>query len=357
MKILEVLPILNTGGAEVFVVNLCNEFVNQNNSVTLLLFYDSENSFLRKRLSPKVKVEYIFKKKGLDISLFFKIYKYIKKNNFDAVHFHVNSIIYGLISSIKLKKCNFFATIHNDAYKEANGIHRFIRRIMFRRHLVHPITISKYSDQSFKELYKTNSTIIYNGIPQFQFTPNFSLNKFRKGINTKIIVSVASIHPVKNELAVARAINKLGKDGYDISLIIVGRYSDKEYSQLVVKESSEFVYCIGEVNNPTDYMKESDFFILASHYEGLPISLLEAMSIGCIPLVTPVGGCAELISNLKNGFIIPSPSEENIYNTIKDILDKYPYTYSTIKQDLIINSQQYNIKNCALKHLQIFENK
>ncbi len=51
---------------------------------------------------------------------------------------------------------------------------------------------------------------------------------------------------------------------------------------------------------------ESDVVILTSDYEGLPVSLLEAMAQGCVPVVTDIrSGIPELISDGVNGFRVP----------------------------------------------------
>lgn len=46
-------------------------------------------------------------------------------------------------------------------------------------------------------------------------------------------------------------------------------------------------------------------FLLPSHYEGLPNSLLEAMANYVVPVVTPVGAIPEVVGDLNNGFLVP----------------------------------------------------
>lgn len=52
-------------------------------------------------------------------------------------------------------------------------------------------------------------------------------------------------------------------------------------------------------------MKKSDIFVLPSLSEGLPISMLEAMSFGLCTILTPVGDIPSVIQNEKNGLLIP----------------------------------------------------
>ena len=93
MKILEIIPSLQAGGAEVFLVNLCNEMCRHNGvSVTLLTFYDSEYSFLRKKLDSSITFAYLPKSRGLDFKLMYRICDFIKDGGYDIAHFHVNAI-------------------------------------------------------------------------------------------------------------------------------------------------------------------------------------------------------------------------------------------------------------------------
>lgn len=52
-----------------------------------------------------------------------------------------------------------------------------------------------------------------------------------------------------------------------------------------------------------------DVFVNVSENEGVPVSIMEAMSCGLIPIATDVGGTRELIENEVNGFLLPSKFE------------------------------------------------
>ncbi len=62
-----------------------------------------------------------------------------------------------------------------------------------------------------------------------------------------------------------------------------------------------------------------DLFVNVSEREGLPVSVMEALSFGIPSLVTDVGGCREMIENGKNGFVIPADfSDEKLAEIISD---------------------------------------
>ena len=93
----------------------------------------------------------------------------------------------------------------------------------------------------------------------------------------------------KNQYKNAQAIQEMALDNY-IEI-------DKE------KYISQNIYFMGSVPNVQDYMKTCDFLCMSSKYEGMPITLLEAMANGLIPIVTPVEGILDLITDNINGII------------------------------------------------------
>lgn len=93
----------------------------------------------------------------------------------------------------------------------------------------------------------------------------------------------------------------------------------------------------------------ANVFILPSYYEGLPISILEAMSYGMPIISTPVGGIPEIVKNGENGFTVTPGNKEQIWDAIRFFLrhpeeiEKYgkkslelvkPYTPECVLNDL-----------------------
>ena len=63
-------------------------------------------------------------------------------------------------------------------------------------------------------------------------------------------------------------------------------------------------------------LKTCDVFLLPSFYEGLPMSLLECMSFGMIPVTTNVGSISEFVQDGKTGLLLQMKDSQSIVDAI-----------------------------------------
>lgn len=71
----------------------------------------------------------------------------------------------------------------------------------------------------------------------------------------------------------------------------------------------------------TAFLKKVDTFVLPSYFEGLPMSLLEAMSFGSVPITTMVGSIPSIIEDGQNGIAISPHSEVAIVEAVKQLVE------------------------------------
>lgn len=111
------------------------------------------------------------------------------------------------------------------------------------------------------------------------------------------------------------------KDYTDFSLVFYGDGPDKEQMQQKVKDLhiEDKVRFAGITNTPLDVMRASKMYILTSDFEGIPNSLIEAMSLGlpCISTDCRPGGAKLLIEDGVNGFVVPPGDAHAIATKMK----------------------------------------
>jgi glycosyltransferase involved in cell wall biosynthesis len=69
------------------------------------------------------------------------------------------------------------------------------------------------------------------------------------------------------------------------------------------------------------YLHAGSAFVLTSHQEGLPLSILEAMACGLPCVVTDVGGNAEVVADKLNGLVVRPGSSDEVAMAILYLID------------------------------------
>lgn len=361
MKVVQVIPHLASGGAERFVVDLSNELLRNGQNVTILTFYDLEGKygFYKKEIDKGIKLISLHKSVGFSIKCLLQTFEIIKKEKPDIIHSHINSLQYTILPQLFL--AHGVHTVHNEAQQEVhNKFEVALRKQVFKYNLVQPVTISPQSHDSFVKFYRTEVPLINNGraiigdIIVSEDVRN-EINSFRKTQNTKIIVQLARFQRQKNIPMMARVASRLYEVGYDFALLCIGTTENKEIENEVRKQMPPCGHILGERINPLEYLKEADAFALSSSFEGMPISLLEALAEGAVPVCTPVGGIPDVVKDGDNGFLSVDNTEASYYNAMKRFLDSDRSALKIMAQKAKDSFAPYSMSVCANQYLQLYK--
>lgn len=358
MKIVEITHALSSGGGERLKVDLSNRLVsNPDNEVYMIVTRSLKkpgNDHYLPFLSKKIKLVELNAPYGFSFKEFWAMFKSIASIKPDVVHSH-GALTLLVLPSLFFPKIKFYNTIHTLPSRLATSkLNKLFSKFLYK-HLVTPVTISKECHKDYQTCYGlTNDKLITNGSETLQNTSEEEsvtkeIDSYKKNSTTPIFIHVARAHPVKNHKRLFETFKRLDNEGFDFELVIVGTgyecYSDE------LKFCSKFHF-VGEKQNVGDYMACADFFTLTSDKEGLPISLLEAMSMGVIPVCTPAGGIVDVIENRRNGFIAANISDEDYYECVKEALsDKYPISKEIIKEEF---NSKFSMETCASNYYNLF---
>lgn len=362
IKIIHVIGALRRGGAERFVVDLCNELAeNEQYQIYLVSLCDNnaDSTFLNE-ISPKVSYLSFHKKRGLNLKVLLKLTSWLVKQKATIVHTHLNALEYLLLYRTRSRNCRFFHTIHSTAEAECPSLLiKLFREILYRNNKVMPIAVSRDGSESFRKYYGLDKvTVIENGRPFLNLTDQVPslIKEYKKAENSILLIHVGRIIKVKNQELLIQAVQKFNAaEDKKCKLLIIGDVRDESlYQKLYTLAGKDrFIEFLGGKDNIADYLSMADFFCLSSSYEGMPISLIEAMSVGCISICTKVGGIKNMIENEVNGFLSVDNSVESYYQTIRKAVF-YPD-----KEKIKINSinsfkRNYHIAASGKKHFQAY---
>ena len=121
-------------------------------------------------------------------------------------------------------------------------------------------------------------------------------------------------------------------------------------------KATKNVFFLGELDNATDYLFVSDFFCLSSLWEGMPISLIESFSIGCIPICTPAGGINNMLSNDKNGYITDDFTIDSYYKAVISCINLKTKKIRNLKISCNQSfDKEYSISICSTSYQKYFQ--
>ena len=357
MRILHIHHSMHTGGVEAMVCGLVNE-LSKSEDVTLCTWFDIDSqSSVEKKISKRVKRVVLGNKEltsWTKLKDVFLLYKVIKKGNYDIVHIHGAFNYYILAAFLLHRKSVFFYTIHSDAYMENGPMSNkflFLKQKYFQNRWIHPITISPASQVSFYKLYQCDSIMIQNGIEPPQISINKNLvDNYKLTSNTKILVHVGRICVAKNQLVLCKVFKRLIDEGNDICLLIVGPREIESIWEDINPYFSDRIIYLGERNDVSDLLSQATGMCLPSIYEGLPITLLESLSVGCIPICSPVGGISNVVEDGVNGVLSKDSSEEEYYIAMKRFLKLPIDALDCMKKNAKSSFENYDIHVTAEKY-------
>ena len=165
---------------------------------------------------------------------------------------------------------------------------------------------------------KSKVQVIYNGIDIKKFDlPKEPHNIFTVGM-------VARFSKQKDQMTLIKAIEYLVKEKKEkINLLLMGVGKTRKKCEKYINNLNEHIKIIE--GNFKDLIVKTDLFVLATHYEGLPLVLCEAMASHTPIIATNVPGVNEIIINNKTGLLV---KENDVYDLANNILK--------MKKDLVL---------------------
>ncbi len=165
----------------------------------------------------------------------------------------------------------------------------------------------------------------FNPILPLKFDPVAKKASLNIPANAKIVLALANCKPLKNPLHFVFAAYKVLQQMKNVYFIFTGDGPLKEQVCTLVKNLNieKQVLFPGWRNDALELLAISDVYASVSLREGLPMSLLEAMSMRVPAVCYDVDGISEVITNNKTGFLV-QPSDINTFADKLKVLLKHP---------------------------------
>lgn len=321
-----ILSLEGMGGSEKVVFDMVQKLNKDCYYIGIISFKDGPIRSLYESLGIKV---YIVQKRGkFDLSFILKLRRIIIREKIEIINaHHLPPLLYSAISTLGTKTKIVFTEHSKWQLEELHGIDKKLMPWLLRKSKS-IVAISDQLEKFYMESYKLDKEKVKK-IPN-----GIDLNKYKKKLipltkedfgikkNDRIIGTIAHIRPEKNHKLLISAFSKLLKEYNDIHLILVGLdlMNNEMFNYARHKMCSKKIHFLGVRKDVPDLLNLFDIFCLPSIHEGLPLSLLEAMSSEVPVLGANVIGINEVIHHGRNGILFESNSEDSLINSLRKML-------------------------------------
>lgn len=173
-------------------------------------------------------------------------------------------------------------------------------------------------DKEVVTLKGTYSRLMQNGVPLGWLDKNALVIEevFGLVINDEYIpypsekninfVNMGRLSPEKGQDNLIRAFANFHKENKNSKLFILGQGPLKDELHDLINELklNNYVYLLGQLENPFGFLRKCDCFVLSSHYEGQPMVLLEAMTLGMNIMATDIVANRTVLEDGKYGLLV-----------------------------------------------------
>jgi len=303
VRLMYVITQSELGGAQSVVLNLANYFARQAGYEVMIVSGPPGDAW--KDLDARIRVLYIKesrKKIGLqDIVVFLKMLRIRWTYRPDVVHLHSSKA--GLLGRLVFPRKRIIYTVHGfDSVRLAFRIFLPLEQL-FQTWAKYIVGVSHYDVQQMTNEGIRRTICIYNGIPD-------PMQQQSKSADIQDVTKQLKALKQAGKFIVATIARFSKQKKFDLFCEIAAAYPDALFVWIgnqtaptgVVPDN---VLCAGEVKAAYRLLPLIDLFILTSNYEGLPVSVIEALACGKPVVASNVGGTDEILDG-QNGFVLPN---------------------------------------------------
>ncbi|OQX73157.1 MAG: hypothetical protein B6D59_06420 [Campylobacteraceae bacterium 4484_4] len=315
VKIMHLITGLPIGGAEKVLLDLCSH-LDKRAFETYVVGLNDERDFFDafKRAATSVVTLDMQKTPAGFLKAAGEIDHIIERYGIDILHAHMfHPIIFAYLAKIRHRNLKIVFTSHNE------NIGGRFREIIVKATKKWRDADILFSRQMHTSIYRDDSLVIPNGIDTERFSAPLPKN------DRFTFIAVGILREQKNHVALPAMAAKLKEKGYDFVIEIVGSgdasgdTSRQIMSEIEKNSVADCVRMLGARRDIPELLQKAHCFVMPSHFEGLPIALLEAGAAALPVITTPVGAIPSVIDE-RSGF--PAPIEE-FSQRMEEVLSDY----------------------------------
>ena len=349
MNVLHIIHNLEREGAQVVLHNLTSSELSQSSHFVCAWKYGGGLvADFEKVGIPVFSPEKSYGLKNI-VSLIKFISEIVKSNKVDLIHAHMSDAAFLGMPICMMHRLPLVITHHCDKLvPEANKVDEYVRHLFLRANAwyakcnvaITPAIRHRITIELKLPSYKTD--VVVNGVPGPVVSSDIKTSQ--KALKPTIVV-VGRLVELKGIEQILKALPDLLKRYPQLQLMLIGEGPQREVLCDLVRKLKidSHVTFTGLVSNVASFLQQATLYVSTSHYEGLPMATLEAMSNGLPVVATDVVGNNDLIVHNENGILYPLNNIEVLQSSIIKVLEESLYAERLSKNARKTVQENYSI--------------
>lgn len=246
-----------------------------------------------------------------------EVKRIIKEYKPDIIHAH--DMRASFIAALACGRIQLVSHVHNNNF-DSRGISAKAIAYLFaglKAKKIFWVSDSSFNGYAFHKVLKKKSEVLYNIININALYSKMSLDK---NTYTYDVVYLGRLTEQKNPNRLLRVFRGLVDELSDVKIAVIGTgelegETHEEAKRLNLESNVTF---LGFQSNPYKILHDSKLMIMTSLWEGTPMCILEAMSLGVPVVSTPTDGVKVVVENNVTGFL--GETDKEIMDFCKAIL-------------------------------------
>lgn len=312
IKILFFIEVLKEGGAEKVLCNLVNNMDQNQFDITVQTVWlcDASNY-----LAPGIHYKSMYASPSRTNRIRYRVeaesglaYRLHIRDDYDIECAYLEMGPTKVMAASTNSKAKKLAWVHCDLSKKVGDIEAFVKKsVGWYSAFDKVICVSENVRESFVELFgeKTDPQVLYNTIDDREIRNKASFPcPERKRKMTALAIGRLTEQKGFDRLLDAHA--ELLREGFDYDLWILGEGPQRELLERQIREygMQDSVKLLGFSDNPYPFLRECDFYVCSSRYEGMSTTVIESLILGKPIVTTDCTGMRELLGDSDYGLIV-----------------------------------------------------
>lgn len=288
------------------------------------------------------------------ISVIKKIRKIVKSENINIIHSHHRMAAMYARITLKRNKCIRVATAHNTFEDK-----KLLTKMAYKGTSI--IACGEMVKKNLTDFYGISSkdvSVIRNAIDEFDGKVESieEFTKFKEADNV-IVTNVGRLSEQKGMEYFIKSLSYVKERYNNVKYVIVGSGEDECALKNLAQEKGfeNDIYFMGYRKDVRNIISQSDFVVLSSLWEGLPLTPIEAFSVGKTIVATSVDGTIEIVKDGVNGYLVKAKDIKGLGEKIVSLIEDEEKRHCMEEQAYQTYTEKFSFSRFKREVLEYYE--